>query len=279
MLFWVNRSIFGRGFCFENGSRSYHMASLHIPFPEGEKVILLRGSHISMGRLPDNTIQIQDRTVSAYHCELILDGDHYRVHDSGSTNGVAVDGRRVQDFHLRGECQILVGAIRCVFHPGLPMDAHPETVELLPVREEVQATRHENRQVKAHNAILRDQVSKMLQARADSASSMLDEIAAKYAELQLQLIAHREVIDELAERAAIIARDRENLQRAYNDAQAALTIARADAAKAMGRGELRAAPELVPVAMGELNCRPTIPMRRPKDMTPASERDTEKLRP
>jgi hypothetical protein len=210
------------------------MPSLSIPFSEGDKVILLRGSHISVGRFPDNTIQIEDRTVSAYHFDLHFERDHYRLHDRGSTNGVLVNGRRVEDFHLREETQILVGAVLCAFHPANSMTARAETVELLPVREEVQATRRECRQLRDQNAILQEQIERMLAEREGGGALGLDQLAAANAKLQLELVAQRNEVDCLASRLALLVRDRDNLQRAYNDLKSQFALGPADAGSAGG---------------------------------------------
>lgn len=252
------------------------MASLKISFPEGGKWILLRGTHISVGRFPDNTIQIQDRTVSAYHFELYLENDHYRLHDSGSTNGVVIEGRRVQDYHLRVECRIMVGTVLCEFHPGLPMDARPESVELLPVREEVEATRHESHQVKLQNTVLREQIARMLESREEGPSARLDELFATNAALQLQAKEQHDEIEKLAARTAILARDRDNLQRAYDDMSAAVAIARADAAAAQGRLVPKPA-EHFPIVAGETVGRATVPLRRAKE-APKGGGDTKELK-
>jgi hypothetical protein len=223
-----------------------NMPSLSIPFSEGDKVILLRGSHISVGRLPDNTIQIEDRTVSAYHFELHFERDHYRLHDCGSTNGVIVNGRRVEDFHLREESQILVGTVICTFHPANPMTARSEAVELLPVREEVQTVRRECRQLKDQNTILREQIARMLAERTGEGPSAFDQIANANAKLKLEVVAHREEVECLASRLTLLARDRDNLQRAYNDLKAQLAAASTGVTR--DRATLSPAPSLLRTA-------------------------------
>jgi CheY-like chemotaxis protein len=70
-----------------------------------------------VGRRPDNTIQIIDRSVSAHHAELIAEDGHYRLHDLGSTNLSFVDGEAVTDFHLRQRCKVAFGTIQCEFDP------------------------------------------------------------------------------------------------------------------------------------------------------------------
>ncbi len=48
---------------------------------------------LTLGRLPDNTIQLQDAACSSHHARLWREGDRCFVEDLGSTNGTAVDGR------------------------------------------------------------------------------------------------------------------------------------------------------------------------------------------
>jgi hypothetical protein len=254
------------------------MPSLSIPFTEGDKVILLRGSHISVGRSPDNTIQIEDRTVSAYHFELHFERDHYRLHDRGSTNGVLVNGRRVQDFHLREESQIIVGTVVCAFHPGNPMSARQESVELLPVREEVQATRRECRQLKEQNSILREQIKRMLSARTESGTSSFNELAETNAKLQLEIVAHREEIECIASRLTLLARDRDNLQRAYNDLKAEIARARVDTPAGRGYAVVNPSLTLLPSPNVQAGERLAVLPRPGKDGPPPGD-NTQKLEP
>ncbi len=101
------------------------MPTLRIKLPDqGEITHELTADRISIGRRPDNTIQIIDRSVSAHHAELVAEGGHYRLRDLGSTNLSFVDGVQVMDFHLHEECRITFGTIQCDFDPrassGLP---------------------------------------------------------------------------------------------------------------------------------------------------------------
>ena len=77
----------------------------------------LSGELIKIGRRPDNTIQINDRAVSAHHVELIAADGHYRLHDLGSTNLTFVDGESVTDFHLHQACKIAFGTVECFYDP------------------------------------------------------------------------------------------------------------------------------------------------------------------
>lgn len=92
------------------------MPTLRIKLPDaGEITHVLRGDRIPVGRRPDNIVQILDRSVSGYHAELIWEGDHYRLHDLGSTNFSFVEGQQVTDFNLRNSCKIGFGNIECEY--------------------------------------------------------------------------------------------------------------------------------------------------------------------
>lgn len=77
----------------------------------------LAADRITIGRRPDNTIQIVDRSVSGHHAELIAEGSHYRLRDLGSTNLTCIDGAPVMDFHLHQECRINFGTVHCEYDP------------------------------------------------------------------------------------------------------------------------------------------------------------------
>jgi predicted component of type VI protein secretion system len=204
------------------------MANLIIPFPEGARTVVLRGAQITVGRLPDNTIQIMDRTVSAYHAEIILENGHYRIHDRDATNGVVVDGQQVRDFHLHEGCTIRLGGVECQFRPEDPAPDAEEKMEALPTRTEVNDVRQENSQMKSLVSALREQIEAMTQARkaTESGASAVvmeefDKLAAERAAVQQTCRDRQEEINRLRESLAVVRRDRENLQRAYDDARAA----------------------------------------------------------
>ena len=120
-------------------------AAIRIQFP-GEpqvRVIALTGARITIGRSPDNTVQILDRSISAHHAELIEDGSHYRLHDLTSTNGVFVKGQQVTDFHLTETCTLGFGTFRCEFLLAGSADENGP-VETLPSRSEVKVLQTEN---------------------------------------------------------------------------------------------------------------------------------------
>ena len=73
------------------------MATLTISTPEGEVSYDLSAPHLTLGRGEDNSIVVDDESISTSHAELILnDEGNYEVTDLGSTNGVKVGGERIE---------------------------------------------------------------------------------------------------------------------------------------------------------------------------------------
>ncbi len=66
---------------------------------------------ITLGRAPDNTIVIQDGTVSSRHARLFLQGNQWYVQDLGSTNGTFVNEQRVSQHPVRIGDKLRLGAI------------------------------------------------------------------------------------------------------------------------------------------------------------------------
>ncbi len=63
--------------------------------PSGER-IPLKGTAISIGRMPDCTIMVNDPNVSRRHAEVRPQGTGYVAADLGSTNGTKVNGVRIE---------------------------------------------------------------------------------------------------------------------------------------------------------------------------------------
>src|ERR1700710_1853564 len=83
---------------------------------------LLVGGKVTVGRRPDNTLQIIDASVSGHHAELLQEGEHYRLHDLGSTNLTFIEGQPVTDFHLHQSCKITFGTVQCEYDAS-PVEA------------------------------------------------------------------------------------------------------------------------------------------------------------
>jgi predicted component of type VI protein secretion system len=207
------------------------MASLTIPFPEGTRTVALRGNRITIGRLPDNTIQIRDRTISAYHAELVNDGDHYVIHDTESTNGVIVTGERVADFHLREDCKVNLGGVICDFTNAEAPATKSDEINPLPSRSEMLTLQQDNADLRAQITTLRDQVASMTKARENATDATQgleehDKLVAEVASLRTALHERQTQIERLTSLLAIASRERDTIQRGYDDARASLERSR-----------------------------------------------------
>lgn len=86
----------------------------------------LEGDSISIGRGPDNGIQILVSEVSVKHGELQATEEGFRIVDSGSTNGTKVNGKAVEGdgVELKPMDQVLLGAtIQAYFVPSAVLES------------------------------------------------------------------------------------------------------------------------------------------------------------
>jgi CheY-like chemotaxis protein/pSer/pThr/pTyr-binding forkhead associated (FHA) protein len=137
---------------------------IKLPDNKGEITHVLAGDRITIGRRPENTIQIIDRTVSAHHAELISANGHYRLHDLGSTNLTCVDGQPITDFHLHEACKVSFGTVECEYSPETPVTT-AEKAEVVPTRAELEFLRRENLDLQAKIAAMQKQIDILSSAR------------------------------------------------------------------------------------------------------------------
>jgi Protein of unknown function (DUF3662)/FHA domain len=91
--------------------------------PSGARALLvgagrrtvLSGNRMVLGRSRDCDLVIDDPNVSRRHAELRRQGDTWIVADLGSTNGVKVNGRRVEHAVLNSGDEITLGLSRLSF--------------------------------------------------------------------------------------------------------------------------------------------------------------------
>ena len=143
------------------------MPSLRIKLPDnkGEITHVLSGDRITVGRRPDNTIQIIDRSVSGHHAEFIGYHGQYRVRDLGSTNLTCVDGQPVSDLQLQKNCAIKFGSIECVFSVEASEALTEKSAELLPTKSEMEFLRRENLDLQSKIAAQQKQIDILSSAR------------------------------------------------------------------------------------------------------------------
>ena len=74
------------------------------------------GAVNTIGRHPDNTIQILDRIISKEHAQILRTADgKFLLRDLGSLNGTYIRGERVQEHVLRDGDEISLGSTRLLF--------------------------------------------------------------------------------------------------------------------------------------------------------------------
>jgi pSer/pThr/pTyr-binding forkhead associated (FHA) protein len=114
------------------------MPKLLISLPDGEVTHELVETVITIGRSPENILQIEDVSVSSLHAQLTLseDGD-YSLVDVGSTNGTELNGKPIaaeEEHKLQDGDKVLFGKIGASYVSENPAEARP-----LPEAEEVSA--------------------------------------------------------------------------------------------------------------------------------------------
>ena len=62
---------------------------------DGTEVVYPLGRHTTIGRTPDNDIQVNTTFVSRHHAVLLTSSEHCIIEDLNSTNGIVVNGQRV----------------------------------------------------------------------------------------------------------------------------------------------------------------------------------------
>src|SRR5215472_15424370 len=72
------------------------MAKLYLKSGDSvlKEVVLTQGT-TTIGRLPDNNLQIDNLAVSGHHAKIYWNDGHFVVEDLGSLNGIYVNDKRV----------------------------------------------------------------------------------------------------------------------------------------------------------------------------------------
>jgi pSer/pThr/pTyr-binding forkhead associated (FHA) protein len=111
------------------------MAKISVTLPDGTDITHeLTEDVVTIGRISDNVIQINDVSVSSHHAEITFTGGHHILKDLDSTNGTRVNDRAFTEGPLRDGDRIRFGKIDGRFVSENPADAQP-----LPEQEAVAA--------------------------------------------------------------------------------------------------------------------------------------------
>lgn len=94
------------------------MASLKLfPNGENERLLDLVDDKISLGRVVDNHIPLEDPSISSHHAEFILQGETYLLRDLGSTNGTFVNGQPITEALLAPGDEVRFGSVEALYNP------------------------------------------------------------------------------------------------------------------------------------------------------------------
>ena len=86
------------------------MAKLFLKFEQAVlKEIPLSQGVTTIGRLPDNVIQVDNLAVSGHHAKIYWDGEQYTLEDNGSLNGTYVNNQRITKHKLKNGDAVLIG--------------------------------------------------------------------------------------------------------------------------------------------------------------------------
>lgn len=92
------------------------MARLELTTPEGQRTFELTARN-TLGRHPDNSIQVLDKIVSKEHCIIELRGGVFILKDLGSLNGTYVNGQKVHgEVALPEGAEITMGQSKARIH-------------------------------------------------------------------------------------------------------------------------------------------------------------------
>ena len=107
------------------------MPKLLVRHPEmGDLTFTLTGERITVGRHPENHIQLKHGTISGFHAEFIAHDGRYLIRDLNSTNHSYIEGVMFIEAELERACRIVLGTVDCDYLPD-HVEALPEAVGTL----------------------------------------------------------------------------------------------------------------------------------------------------
>jgi pSer/pThr/pTyr-binding forkhead associated (FHA) protein len=109
------------------------MAKLYLKFEQAVlKEFSLAQGVVTIGRLPDNLIQIDNLAVSGHHAKIYFEADHYTLEDNNSLNGTFVNGRRVSKVALKDGDEVMIGKHVLALKDEWHEDAGAKTQPVMP---------------------------------------------------------------------------------------------------------------------------------------------------
>ena len=98
---------------------SYEVKGALIPVGGGDDIPLIK-DRITIGRRESCDVCLRFPNISGQHVELVFEDDCWRVRDLGSTNGIKINGVRVQEKTLRPGDEISIANRKFTIEYNLP---------------------------------------------------------------------------------------------------------------------------------------------------------------
>jgi adenylate cyclase len=98
---------------------SYEAKGALIPVGGGDDIPLIK-DRITIGRRESCDVCLRFPNISGQHVELVFEDDCWRVRDLGSTNGIKINGVRVQEKTLRPGDEISIANRKFTIEYNLP---------------------------------------------------------------------------------------------------------------------------------------------------------------
>ena len=89
-------------------------AYLELMGDKHEKIMLGENEAV-IGRIPDCDVQLMVENVSRKHARILYRNEEYQIEDLGSTNGVYVNGIKVEKCILRKHDIVEIGGVKMLF--------------------------------------------------------------------------------------------------------------------------------------------------------------------
>jgi pSer/pThr/pTyr-binding forkhead associated (FHA) protein len=145
------------------------MAKLTLQFEGRVLKTLAVEQGVTIGRLPDNAVVIDNPAVSGHHARIVRDGDRLVLEDLQSTNGTFVNDHHIYRHVLRHGDVVLVGKHQLLFESSHAADAFAAEPALAPLGDTVYLD------TKRHRALLAS--LRALRAEADLAAGAVPTVS------------------------------------------------------------------------------------------------------
>lgn len=229
------------------------MPSLRIKIPNsGEMTHHITGDRVTIGRAPDNTIQIPHGSVSSHHAEIVEVDGHYCLHDLHSTNRSYVEGKPIAEFPLSNSCKILFGSVECEFDPVAVAPVRRSNLLPLPtpvpeVRPEVTFLESENRDLRerVHSLQRRFDIlgsARLITGKSDltphaAAGDAMKSLSSERNDLRQENAGLRLQVERLNQELAVTARERDAARQAAEALQSERATLRVELTKTRAKVE------------------------------------------